>query len=178
MPEGYTVDKSSTIYDGVALPTDSPSPVPSSQICDALAQTAWIRTAGFDTADFAEADYLSASRTEEIAEEIDAFQGTDAQSAMTALWQVFGRCKTYVQLYNGVTATVTLTRSAVSSQPAGIKAVELSPEFHGGETIVAIRVGYAIVTVLDSSEGSDDGSAAVAMAERIASRLATAEHGK
>jgi hypothetical protein len=73
----------------------------------------------------------------------DAFQGTDAQKTMTALWNAFGRCKSFTQSSNGVTATEN-----------------------------------AIVTMTDSSADSDDGSAAVAMAERIASRLSAAETGK
>lgn len=178
MPNGYSVNKPSTVYDGEALPVDTPSPVPASQICDTLSQTAWVRAAGINTADFAEADFLNSSHTEEISEEIDAFPGTDAQTVMTALWQAFGSCKNFTQSSNGVTATVTLTRSALDGMPAGIRAVEVSPQFQGGETLVAIRVGYAIVTVLDSSEGSDNGSGAVSMAERIASRLSAAETAK
>lgn len=177
MPKGFTVYPQGTRYDGVALPEDTPSPVPGSQLCAILAQTAWIRAAGINTQDFAQSDYLNSGRTEEVAEEVDAFQGTDAQQAMTALWNAFGRCKSFTQSANGPTTTTYLSRSRIGGQQDGIKAVELSPEYQGGETLVAIRVGYAIVTVLDSSTGSDNGSAALTMAERIATRLAAAENG-
>jgi len=177
MPNGYVADSSTTRYDGQALPQDVPSPLPASQECGALAQTASIRAAGINTADFAQATYANQSRTAMITEEIDAFQGADARNAMTALWHAFGLCKTFDQEYAGVAAPTSLTRSALRGTWPGIKAVEISPTYEGGLTLVFIRVGYAIVTVLDSSTGSDDGSAAISMAERLADRLAAAEKG-
>jgi hypothetical protein len=97
---------------------------------------------------------------------------------MTALWQASGRCATFLDAYGGVIAKMVLSRSMIGSQWTGIKSVQLGPAFIGGDTAVAIRVGYAIVTVFDSTESSDDGSAAISMAERIASRVSAAEAGK
>jgi hypothetical protein len=161
-----------------ALPDDSPSPVASAQVCQVLAQTSWIRASGLDAADFAEADFGNTAHTEEIWEEIDAFQGGDAQKAMTALWQAFGRCATFTTSYGGATANMALGKAMISGKWTGIKAVELSPSFVGATDLVAIRVGYAIVTVLDSAESSDGGAAAVSIAEKIASRVSAAEAGK
>jgi hypothetical protein len=175
MPKGYTVASSVTRYNAAALPDDSPSPVPAANTCAILAQTAWIRASGIDTPDFAQAGFVNSANTEEISEEIDAFQGADAQKAMTALWQAFGHCATFTEPYSGTTAKMTLSRSMIGGQWSGIKSVLVSPAFAGGETMVAIRAGYAIVTVIDSVDSSDEGSAAVSMAERIASRLSAAE---
>jgi hypothetical protein len=143
-----------------------------------LDQTSWIRASGLDAADFAEADFGNPARTEEVWEEIDAFQGADAQKAMTALWQAFGRCGTFTTSYGGVTANMALGKATISGKWTGIKAVELSTSFVGATNLAAIRVGYAVVTVLDSAETSDGGAAAVALAEKIASRLQAGEAGK
>lgn len=175
MPKGYKAASSVTRHNAAALPDDSPSPVAAASVCAILAQTAWIRVSGIDTPDFAQAGFVNAANTEEISEEIDAFQGADAQKAMTALWQAFGHCATFTEPYSGTTAKITLTRSMIGGQWSGIKSVLLSPAFAGGETLVAIRAGYAIVTVIDSVDSSDDGSAAVTMAEKIASRVSAAE---
>lgn len=178
MPKGYAADPSLTRHDGVALPDDSPSPVAAAQVCQVLNETSWIRASGLDTPDFAQADFGNSARTEEIYEEIDAFQGADAQKAMTALWQAFGRCATFTETSSGVTAKMTVSRSMIGGKWTGIKSVQLSPAYIGGDTAVAIRVGYAIVTVFDSTESSDDGSAAISMAEQIASRVKAAETGR
>jgi hypothetical protein len=178
MPNGYHVNKSATVYDENAVPQDSPSAVPGSQQCQILSQTAWIRDSGVSTPDFAQADFLDSANTEEVNEEVDAFEdAADTQQAMTGLWQAFGRCASFTETSSGVDAKMTLTRSMISGRWTGIKSVLLSPSYDGGETMVAIRAGYAIVTVFESSESSDDGSAAVSMAERIAGRVSAAEAG-
>jgi hypothetical protein len=178
MPKGYVSEKSLSRYNGVALPDDSPSPVAGAQLCQILTETSWIRASGLTTPDFAEAAFGNTARTEEVYEEIVAFQGADAQKAMTALWQAFGRCANFTEAYGGMNAKIALTRSMIGGQWAGIKSVQLTPAFVGGDTAVAIRVGYAIVTVFDSTESSDDGSAAISMAERIAGRVSAAEAGQ
>jgi hypothetical protein len=53
-------------------------------------------------------------------------------------------------------------------------AVQTSPAYLGGTTLVAIRVGNVIVTCLDSSSGNDKGSAALKYAERIATKVRSA----
>lgn len=179
MPKGYHVDKSATLYDGNAVPQDLPSAVPGSQQCQILSQTSWIRDSGVSTPDFAQADFLDSANTQEINEEVDAFEdAAGTQQAMTGLWQAFGRCASFTETSSGVDAKMTLTRSMISGRWTGIKSVVLSPSYNGGDTMVAIRAGDAIVTVFDSTESSDDGSAAVSMAERIASRVSAAEAGK
>jgi hypothetical protein len=178
MPKGYVAVPSLTRYDDVALPDDLPTPVAGAQVCQVLTDTSWISASGLTTEDFAEAGYGNTARTEEISEEVDAFQGADAQKAMTGLWQALGRCATFSTSYSGMTAKITLTRSMIGGKWTGMKGVELSPTFVGATTMVAVRVGYAIVTVLDSSESNDDGSAAVSMAEKIAGRVSAAEAAK
>lgn len=176
MPSGYKVDPSTTRNTGSQLPSDTAQPIPASQLCQAFSQTAYIRATGIGTGDFAQSDYMSADRSQEIAEEIDIFTGTDAQKAMTTLWQEFGKCSSFSYQSNGTTVSSTLTRSRLPGEgDDAIKAVIVSPVFKGGETLVAIRMGSQITTTLDSSSGKDLGSPAVGYAERIAQRLRAAE---
>jgi hypothetical protein len=175
LPGGYKVDRSGTRNTGSQLPSDTAQPVPASQVCQAFTQTSYIRAAGINTNDFAQTSYITADQSQEIAEEIDIFTGTDAQRAMTTLWQEFGKCASFSYPSNGTTASSTLTRSRLPGQgDDAVKAVIVSPVFQGGETIAVIRVGAQIITTLDSSSGKDLGSPAVGYAEQIAQRLRAA----
>jgi hypothetical protein len=176
MPSGYKVDPSATRDSGSQLPSDMAQPMPASQICQTFAQTSFIRAAGIQTGDFAQSDYVNAGHSKEIAQEIDIFTGTDAQGAMTTLWQEFGKCSSFSYHSNGTTASNTLTRSRLPGEgDEAIKAVIVSPLFAGGETIAAIRIGSQIITTLDSSSDHDLGSPAVGYAEQIAHRLQAAK---
>jgi hypothetical protein len=176
MPNGYKVDPSTTGNTGSQLLSDTAQPVPASQVCQVFAQTAYIRAAGIVTGDFAQSDYVNADRSQEIAEEIDIFTGTDAQKAMTTLWQEFGKCSSFSYPSNGTIVSNTLTRSRLPGEgDDAMKAVIVSPRFDGGETLVAIRMGSQIITTVDSSSGKDLGSPAAGYAEQIAQRLRAAE---
>ena len=176
MPNGYTVNPSMTRNTGSQLPSDTAQPIPASQVCQAFMQTAYIRAAGIAVGDFAQSDYLSADQSQEIAEEIDIFTGSDAQKAMTTLWREFGKCSSFSYQSNGTTVSSTLMRSRLPGEGHdAIKAVIVSPVFKGGETLVAIRMGSQIITTLDSSSGADLGSPAIGYAEKIAQRLRAAE---
>jgi hypothetical protein len=176
MPTGYRIDSSGIRNSGQALPQDTPQPVSASQACNLLTGTSWIVAGGINSSDFAENDYLNASKTEEVAQEIDYFQPGDATKVMSQLWRVFGRCRSFTQQVAGTTAKTSTTRARLRRVgDAGIKAVQLSPVLQGGTTLVAIRIGDVIVTCLDSSSGSDDGAAAVTLAKRIAQRVRAAQ---
>jgi len=175
MPSGFKADPSSTRDTGSELPSDSAAPVPASHVCQDFTETSYIQVGGITTTDFAQSDYLNGDQTEEIAEEIDVFTGTDAQKVMTSLWQAFGTCASFKYQSNGTTVSETLKRSQLPGQGGdAIKAVMVSPAFDGGQTLVAIRVGPQIITTLDSSSGSDLGSPSVGYAEQVARRLQAA----
>lgn len=176
MPGGFKENSSGTLNSGSQPPSDSAQPIPASQVCQTFAQTAFIRAAGISTGDFAQGDYLPADHRQEVAEEIDVFTGSDAQKAMTTLWQELGKCSSFSDQSNGTTVTNTLSRSRLSGEGAdAIKAVIVSPAFEGGETIAVIRIGAQVITTLDSSTGHDLGSPGVGYAEQITQRLRAAE---
>ena len=176
MPSGYELDPSATRNTGAQLPSDSAQPVPDSQLCQAFAQTSFIRVAGIRTGVFAQSDYVNADHSAEIAQEIDTFTGTDAQQAMTKLWQAFGKCSHFSYHSNGTTVSSTLTRSRLPGVgDEAIKAVVVSPVFQGGDTLVAIRMGSQIITTLVSSTSKDLGAPGVRYAKQIAQRLRAAQ---
>lgn len=176
MPSGYALDPSATRNTGAQLPSDSAQPVPDSQLCQAFAQTSFIRAAGIRTGVFAQSDYVNADHSAEIAQEIDTFTGADAQQAMTRLWQAFGKCSHFSYHANGTNVSSTLTRSRLAGVgDEAIKAVVVSPVFQGGDTLVAIRMGPQIITTLVSSTSQDLGASAVRYAKQIAQRLRAAQ---
>ena len=175
MPKGYKAG-SATRNSGSQLPSDVAQPVPASQVCTAFTQSAYIRVAGISSGDWAQGDYESDDQSQEAFEEIDIFTGTDAQKAMAALWQDFGKCSSFSYPSNGTTASNTLTRSRLPGVgDEAIKAVIVSPLFEGGTTLVAVRLGSQVITTLDSASTKDLGSPAVGYAEQIAQRLRAAE---
>lgn len=175
LPAGFTLNPQYTRNSVDAVVPDSSSPLPSGQVCQRLTATAWIATAGITGATFAENDYGDASKAQEIALEIDAFHGDDAQKVMTGLWAVFGRCQAFTYSASGMTVSTKLVRSRLAGAgDEGIKAVLTAPVFDGGETLAAIRVGNTIVTSLYSSSHSDLGAAAVSMAGTLATKLRSA----
>ena len=176
MPAGFKLDTQGARNTGAGVAQDSSSPVAASKVCNLLTGTSWILAAGMDSAMFAQKDYLDGGHTQEIAQEIDTFSGSDATKVMSGLWQAFGHCRDFTQHDNGMTATTTLVRSRPTSAAyAAIKAVQTSPTFTGGTTLVAIRTGNAIVTVLYSSSSKNEGAAALTLAEQIAQRVQHAQ---
>jgi hypothetical protein len=175
LPAGFKLNPQYTRNSVDAVVPDTSSPLPPGQVCRRLSATAWIATAGITGATFAENDYGNASNTEEIALEIDAFHGQDAQKVMTGLWAVFGRCQAFTYSANGMTVSTKLVRSRLAGAgDEGIKAVLTAPVFDGGMTLAAIRVGDTIVTSLYSSSHSDLGAAAVSMAGTLATKIHSA----
>lgn len=176
MPSGYKLDPSATRDTASQVPSDTAKSVPASQVCETFTQTAFIRAVGITAGDWAQSDYINAGQSEEIAQEIDVYTGTDAQKAMATLWQEFGKCSSFSYESNGTSVSNTLTRSQLPGEGDGaIKAVIVAPAFDGGETIVAIRVGSQVITTLDSSSANDLGSPAVGYAEQVAQRLQAAK---
>lgn len=177
MPAGFRIDPSGSRNAAQALPQDTFQPVPNSRVCGVLNGTSWIAAGEIGAADFAQNDYANASKTAEVAQEVDAFQPGDAEKVISRLWRVFGYCRTFTMPANGTTASVSLTRhrlAGVGDQAIG--AVWATSAFLGGTSLVAIRIGDAIVTVLVSSAGSGKGAAtAVATAKRVAERVRAAQ---
>jgi hypothetical protein len=175
MPAGFTLDTQGARNSVDSIQPEGSSPMPADQVCQRLAETSWIATAGITSASFAQNDYGNTAHTEQFAQEIDTFHGADAQKVMASLWDVFGRCRAFTYKSSGMTVSNTLARSRLTGVGAeGIKAVITSPAYQGGETLVASRVGGNVITCFYSSDRSGLGSAAVPMTGTLAKKVAAA----
>lgn len=172
LPSGFKIDSANERNSGSAHVPDSPQAVPSGKLCDTLGSIGWIAAGGIQTAAFAQNDYVNAGQTAEIGQEADSFTGTDASTVMSTLTKAFAKCASFTTSSGGNTAKVTLTPKKLSGVgDEAIEAVQTSPSYQGGTTIVAIRVGNTIVTTIDSSPNSDNGRAAVTYAKQIVKNL-------
>lgn len=175
MPRGFKPDPSGERDTGHSTASDTTQQVPASKECSLLTGTSWIAATGIVAGSFAQNDYINRANTEEITQEADAYDGSDAQRVMQTLWHLFGKCSHFTVNSGGTSAATTMTRSKLSGVgDQAYEAVQTSPAFLGGATLVAVRVGNVIVTCLDSSTGNDKGSAALQYAERIATKVRSA----
>ncbi|MFF3912977.1 hypothetical protein ACFYZB_05710 [Streptomyces sp. NPDC001852] len=127
--------------------------------CTRLEGSSWIQVTGFKGGvSFAQNDYANHDKTEEVAQEIDAFQGTTANTVMKQLQAVAGECATFTD--TEAHAKVKLT--GASTPGLGDEAYTMtltSGAWQNGTTLVAARSGNSVITVL-STAGTDDGAAA------------------
>ncbi|MGW2491073.1 hypothetical protein ACWCV9_28160 [Streptomyces sp. NPDC001606] len=156
-PAGFTmasdgaVDSGSQLQDQAARKTGKPD-------CTRLEGTSWIQVTGFQGGrSFAQNDYSNKAKTETLAQEIDAFDGTTAQSVMKAVQSVATQCATFTDTDAHAKINVTSKATAGLGDEA-YTLTEKSAAWQNGTTLIAARSGKTVVTVL-STAGSDNGAA-------------------
>ncbi|MFK0285503.1 hypothetical protein ACIQVL_34270 [Streptomyces sp. NPDC090499] len=124
--------------------------------CTRLETTSWIQVSGYKGGvSFAQNGY--ASKTEEVDQEIDAFQGSTAAAVMKALRTVAAECATYTD--TDAHAKVKLTGSDTAGLGDEAYTMTLTSGYwENGTTLIAARSGSSVVTVL-STAGGDNGAA-------------------
>lgn len=126
--------------------------------CTRLEGTAWIQVTGYKGGvSFAQDDYVNQGKTEEMTQEIDAFQGTTAQAVMKDLRSVAATCASFTDTDAHATVKVTGRSTAALGDEAYTMTLT-SGAWESGTTLIAARSGHTVVTVL-STAGSDDGAA-------------------
>jgi hypothetical protein len=176
MPKGFKLNSDGARNSGDTLTEGSTDTVARSKVCGILLQTAWIRASGIEGAAFAQNDYAGPGQGGQFAQEIDTFHGDNAEKVMSALRKAFGQCASFTDKSDGMTAKVKVVRSSVPGMgDEAIKAVETSPAWQGGTTLVAARVGNAVVTTLYNSSGKDKGAAGVKMTKTIVESVQSAQ---
>ncbi|WP_031169829.1 hypothetical protein [Streptomyces durhamensis] len=127
--------------------------------CTRLEGTSWIQVSGFKGGvSFAQNDYANHDKTQEVAQEIDAFQGTTAATVMKELRTVAGECATFTD--TDAHAKVKLTGKSTTGLGDEAYTMTLtSGAWENGTTLIAARSGGSVVTVL-STAGGDNGAAA------------------
>ncbi|MFE0518816.1 MULTISPECIES: hypothetical protein [unclassified Streptomyces] len=137
--------------------------------CTKLEATSWIQVTGYEGGvSFAQDDYVNQDKTEEMAQEIDEFQGSTAGAVMKRLQSVAAECATFTD--TDAHAKVKVAGAATTGLGDEAYTMTLtSGAWQNGTTLVAARSGNAVVTVL-STAGSDNGAAT---AKKLTSRLLT-----
>ncbi|MFJ9559719.1 hypothetical protein ACIRQQ_06720 [Streptomyces fuscichromogenes] len=124
--------------------------------CTRLETTSWIQVSGYKGGvSFAQNGY--ANKTEEVDQEIDAFQGTTATDVLKALRTVAAECATYTDTDAHAKVKLTGTSTAGLGDEAYTMTLT-SGSWENGTTLIAARSGGSVVTVL-STAGSDNGAA-------------------
>ncbi len=178
MPSGFTLnpkwaaDSGSTVYPPVSATQTPPSP----RACVQLTGAPWLPAAGVSPVSFAANGYRNVY-SDEIDQMIAVYAETVVgQAIMTNLGKLFGLCSSFTSTSSGQKMRMRLMRSAGPALgDASIKGVMTSSVWQGGETLVAVRVGNAVVAVDYSSSGSDKGARAVTLAAELVARLRAAE---
>jgi hypothetical protein len=174
MPPGFTLDSAGSHDSGTFFQLPSTPSAAATPDCTMLEATAWVELGGQGAVSFAQNDYLDSAKNE-IAQEIDAYQGTTAQTVMTRLQQVFAACATYKSTNTGTTATVHIVTSAAPDLgPDAIKAVVTSPSWQGDTTMVAARADNFVVTAFYSSSARGKSGLVVGLVTQILQQLKTA----
>lgn len=126
--------------------------------CTKLESTSWIQVTGYEGGvSFAQDDYVNQGKTEEMAQEIDEFQGSTAGAVMKRLQSVAAECATFTD--TDAHAAVKVVGAATTGLGDEAYTMTLtSGAWQNGTTLVAARSGNAVVTVL-STAGADNGAA-------------------
>ncbi|AOR33846.1 hypothetical protein BFF78_24810 [Streptomyces fodineus] len=135
--------------------------------CTRLEGTSWIQVTGYKGGvSFAQNDYANHGKTEEVAQEIDAFQGTTAAAVMKQMQTVAGTCATFTD----TDAHAKVKLSGASTAGLGDEAYTMtltSGAWQNGTTLIATRSGNSVITVL-STAGADNGAAT---AKKVTTRI-------
>ncbi|MGW2211036.1 hypothetical protein [Streptomyces sp. NPDC001781] len=135
--------------------------------CTKFENTTWLDVSGFKGGvSFAQGEYANKDETEEMVQEIDVFQGKTAGTVMRRIRAAAGACATFTDLNDH--SKVKLSGSTTSGLGDDASTMTMtSGHWESGTTLVAARVGNAVVTVT-STAGKDNGAANAA---RLAGRL-------
>jgi hypothetical protein len=163
-PAGFTMGTTGAVNTGSHY--QSPEP-PGRLPCSRLEETSWIDLADVGFVSFAQNDYIDKASTEEYAQEIDVYQGTGARRVMTRLSNLPRTCPTF---RDGIASGSTVTVARIAPPRLGYQAVALTladPAWQGGETLEAIRIGTAVITVWFSADSGPGTAQATALARTV-----------
>ena len=166
-PSGFKRDANGAVNTGSAFQPASP---PGKLPCTRLDGTSWVDLSGIGSVSFAQNDFLDSAAVEEYAQEIDEFPGTGAQDVMANLRRVVKTCPSFKDPQTGAKVAVKLGHGP-SVGDDSLSFTLTSPSWQGGTTLVAIRVGTAVVSVLYSASSGTGATPAKALADRIASQV-------
>jgi hypothetical protein len=155
-PPGYRRQRAGTRDTGTGYERPSASAGRKPR-CGLLGATSWTSITGINGVSFAQDDYIDPASSAEIAQEIDVYPGTTARTVLRKLGAVSAVCPSYTDPQTGSRAEVR-ERPSPGLGEGGYVITVTDPAWRGGTTLVAARVGTAVVTVL-STDGAGNGRA-------------------
>ncbi|GAA0907848.1 hypothetical protein [Streptomyces thermoalcalitolerans] len=168
-PSGFAVDPSGARDTGDTYipPSTAPADKPD---CTRLGGTAWIEITGITGVSFAQNDYINKNTSEQIAQEIDAYRGTTAETVLKEVEKAAAACESFTD--SDTSTKVKVTGRSTPGLGDGAYTITLTnPAWENGTTLIAARVGTNVVSVL-STDGRDNGAAtAKKLTERIVASL-------
>ncbi|MFI1094691.1 hypothetical protein [Streptomyces sp. NPDC020917] len=172
-PAGFAVDPSATQDTGGDYQATGDTH-PAKPDCAKLQTNAWIAITGLTGVSFTQQDRVDKARTAEIDQEIDVFKGGTAATAMERIGAVGAACPSFLD--SDTRSKVTVTEKPLTGIGDGAYVITLtSPRWQSGTTLIAARVGTAVVTVLSGDDSGHDGRVT---AEKVARHIAGQLKGK
>ncbi|MEU6817247.1 hypothetical protein [Streptomyces sp. NPDC046860] len=143
--------------------------------CVKFENTTWLDVTGYKGgASFALGGYANKDETEVMVQEIDVFQGATAASVMKEVRAAAGTCASFTNLQDHSKAKLVGTTTPGLGDDAYTMTIT-SAQWENGTTLVAARVGNAVVSVT-SSTGKDNGAAEAAkLAKHVVDSLKAAQ---
>lgn len=169
---GFAVDPSGERDSGTAYvaPSSSPAPKPD---CSLLQGTSWIAITGDSGVSFAQNDYVSKNTSEDIAQEVDTYRGTTSTTVLKELETAATACATFTD--SQTHSKVKTTGATTPGLGDGAYTITLtSSAWENGTTLIAVRTGTDVVSVL-STDGHDNGAAT---AKKLAAQIVTSLKGE
>jgi hypothetical protein len=152
IPSGYAANSSATLDSGSDYQSPSASATASPK-CANLEATSWVNLAGYASASFAQSDYVNNGSSEEFAQEVDAYEGGTAQTVMANLAKMAATCPSFTD--SGTSSTVKVAVATGTTLGDGTVTITLTDSsWSSSETLVAVRVGQNVISVLNSATGN------------------------
>jgi hypothetical protein len=152
IPSGYAANSSATLDSGSDYQTPGASATASPK-CVNLEATSWVNLAGYESVSFAQNDYVNNGSSEEFAQEVDAYEGSTAQTVLANLAKMAATCPSFTD--SGTSSTVKVAVATGTSLGDGTVTITLTdPSWSSSETLVAVRVGQNVISVLNSATGN------------------------
>ncbi|MGK5693295.1 hypothetical protein ACSNOJ_10395 [Streptomyces sp. URMC 128] len=155
-PSGFAADPSLARDTGntYQTPTTKSAAKPH---CAGLGSTSWISLTGVEGVSFAQNSYINKNTSAELDQEIDVYRGRTAADVVKDLAKVVAACPNYTD--SDTHSTVKVTGASTAGLGDGAYTITLTDSaWESGTTLIATRVGTAVVSVL-STDGSDNGAA-------------------
>jgi hypothetical protein len=176
VPAGFKIDPNVTrdSADTFAEPEKAKAPVKKS--CADLGSNIWISGSGVVAGSFAQIGFTD-PYSNEIDAMIESYRGEEATKVMANMRKLFGLCSTYKTKVEGVgkLKVKVVTKNGPKVGDESIRGVMTSSAWEGGITLIAVRSGNEIVSVLSSATKNDGGQQGAKLTRLMINRLTKSE---